>query len=78
MSRAAVAVAQQVIETLQNQIQLWQAELQKIDIARARHDAKVARYQILSDLIAEAQAEIARKQARLESAVTASKVGEQA
>lgn len=65
MSRARKQVFQEIVDALQGRIAQWQAERARIDIMRARQDRKVERYQILADLIAEAEAEIARASARI-------------
>jgi hypothetical protein len=65
MSRAEQQVAKEIVEALQARIAGWQAELQKIEVLRARQDRKVARYQVLTDLIAAAQAEIATASSKL-------------
>jgi len=58
MSRAEQQVAKEIVDALQARIAGWQAEMQQIEVLRARQDRKVERYQVLTDLIAAAQAEI--------------------
>lgn len=68
MPRADQQVAQEIVDALQSRIADWQAEIEAIDVMRSKQDRKQARYQLLQDLITEAQVEIGKAQRKLDNA----------
>lgn len=68
MSRAEQIVSQEIVAALQAKIGLWQGERQKIDSRREQRLRKEERYELLGQLIDEAQAQIDAKTRRADAA----------
>ncbi len=67
MSGAQEQVAKEIVAALESRIQEWIAERERIEVMRSKQDRKEERYNILGELIAEAEKEISTATARIPS-----------
>lgn len=67
--QAAKAVAEEIAGALQVKIAQWQTERSKIEAAMQREDRKRQRFELLGELIAAAETEIASAMSKITSEI---------